>query len=152
MKLSIKNKIIKKWIENNGCAGFDLKNRDIILYDGGLFYIENTDKIKEWTKVIKRKAEKRMFNGKEQIVYPIEFVPKKYRGKVNPNKIFNFIKKKIDREENFEDEVLHFFNKSKMDDMKAIIWFEELNETINYLIRMKKMLNKLGYKTNTSLK
>jgi len=31
---------------------------------------------------------------------------------------------------------------------KAYLWFCELDETINYLRRMKKMLNKLGYKTN----
>lgn len=31
--------IIQKWKEKNGAADFDLKNRDIILYDGGLFSI-----------------------------------------------------------------------------------------------------------------
>ncbi len=30
------------------------------------------------------------------------------------------------------------------------IWFQELDDTINYLIRLKKLLNGLGY--NTSLK
>lgn len=152
MKKTNKKEIIKKWIENNGAAGFDLKNRNIILYDGGLFSIENIPKIKEWTKVVKRKAEKRMFNGKEQTVYPIDFVPKKYRGKVDPNKVFNFIKKKIDKGETFEEEVLHFFNKEKMDNISAIFWFEELDRTINYFKRMKKMLNKIGYKTDYKIK
>lgn len=32
----------------------------------------------------------------------------------------------------------------------AVVWFQELDETINYLTRLKKLLNKLGY--NTSLK
>jgi hypothetical protein len=32
----------------------------------------------------------------------------------------------------------------------AIVWFQELDDTISYLIRLKKLLNKLGY--NTSLK
>lgn len=152
MKNMNKKSIIDKWIERNGAAEFDLKNKDIILYDGGLFSIENIPKIKEWTKVVKRKAEKRIFNGKEQTVYPIDFVPKKYKGKVNPDKVFNFIKKKIDKGETFEEEVLHFFNKEKMDNLTSIIWFEELDETINYLISMKRMLNNIGYKTNNSQK
>ena len=35
---------------------------------------------------------------------------------------------------------------------KAIVWMEELDDIINYLRRMKKMLNSLGIKTNFSLK
>lgn len=31
-----------------------------------------------------------------------------------------------------------------------VVWFQELDDTINYLIRLKKLLNQLGY--NTSLK
>lgn len=33
---------------------------------------------------------------------------------------------------------------------QAHVWFNELDETINYLKRMKKMLNSIGYKTNHS--
>jgi hypothetical protein len=40
MKPYQKNKIIWNWRKRNGCAKFDLRNRNIILYDGGLFTIE----------------------------------------------------------------------------------------------------------------
>ncbi len=36
---------------------------------------------------------------------------------------------------------------TKDKEYKATLWFEELDETINYLRRMKRMLNKLGYNT-----
>ncbi len=32
------------------------------------------------------------------------------------------------------------------------LWFQELDETINYLKRLKKLLNKLGYNTRLKLK
>jgi len=44
-------------------------------------------------------------------------------------------------------EVLFSKKKYKDFDLKAVFWMEELDETINYFQRMKKMLNKLGYKT-----
>lgn len=42
MKLSRKQEeeIVQKWIENNGCASFDLKNKQIIFHDGGGFSVE----------------------------------------------------------------------------------------------------------------
>lgn len=41
------------------------------------------------------------------------------------------------------------FSKKKYptEDYKAVFWFEELDDLINYFKRMKKMLNNLGYKT-----
>lgn len=42
MKLALnqKKKVIQKWIENNGGATFDLKERQIILHDGGGFSVK----------------------------------------------------------------------------------------------------------------
>lgn len=40
MKLKDKQKIVDKWIENNGCASFDLKNKQIIFHDGGGFSVD----------------------------------------------------------------------------------------------------------------
>lgn len=42
VKLSLKKKekIANDWIRRHGAASFDLKKRDIILHDGGLFSIE----------------------------------------------------------------------------------------------------------------
>jgi len=104
MKRESKNKIAVEWIKNNGCATFDFKKRDILLWDGGLFSI-----VKE--KVMRNK--------------PIGF-------KKLPNKLSQVI-----------------FSKKKypIEDYKAIFWFEELDDLINYFKRMKKMLNSLGYKT-----
>lgn len=38
----------------------------------------------------------------------------------------------------------------KSEEYKAILWMEDLDETINYFKRMKKMLNKLGIRTDIS--
>ena len=35
-----KEKIAEKWRTKHGCATFDFKNEDIIIHDGGLFWIE----------------------------------------------------------------------------------------------------------------
>lgn len=101
-----KQKIIEEWIKKNGCAGFDLKNRDIILYDGGLFSIEKK-KVKR-SKIV---GYKKLPNGSVQIL---------------------FSKKKT----------------VPYEDYSAVMWFEDIEETIGYFKRMKEMLNKIGYKTN----
>lgn len=114
-----KSKVVENWIKNHGACSIDLKNKDIILHDGGLFSIDVKSKIKPKTKlIINKKADK---NG----CYSCKFIPIKKNGKI--------IKEKV-----------NYYN--------AIFWFEELNETINYLKGMEKMLNKLGYKTKITKK
>lgn len=105
-----KYRVIKDWIMKNGASTFDLKNKDIILWDGGLFYIKE-EKYKSH-KII---GYKKLKNGFVEVL---------------------FSKKKIVPRERY----------------KAVMWFEDLDETINYFIRMKKMLNGLGYKTNMKIK
>lgn len=105
-----KKTIIQKWKEKNGAADFDLKNRDIILYDGGLFSIE-AKKIKGH-KII---GYKKLPDGNVQILF-------------SKKKCINDV------------------------DYRAYLWFEELDETIRYLKRMKRMLNKIGYKTDLRYK
>jgi hypothetical protein len=100
-----KRKVIEKWIQNNGAADFDLKKKDIILFDGGLFSIEKE-------KVMRHKS-----------------IGLKKLPNSNCSQVI-FSKKKYPAEE-----------------LRAVFWFEELDETINYFKRMKKMLNSLGYKT-----
>lgn len=53
---------------------------------------------------------------------------------------------------NGNSQVLFSKRKYVNTDYKATLWFEELDETINYLKRMKRMLNKLGYKTKRKIK
>ena len=109
-KLSLKKKgeIIKEWVKNHGAASFDLKKRDIILHDGGLFTIE-TKKIK-LRKII---GYKRHPNGISEVL---------------------FSKKKIIPSAEYT----------------AVVWLEELDETIAYFKNMKRMFNKLGYNTGKS--
>ena len=105
MKKINKRKIIEEWIQRNGCAGFNLKEKGVILYDGGLFSIE------------KKKVKRSKIVGYKKL--PGGYV-----------------------------EVL--FSKKKTvpyEDYSAIMHFENIEETINYFKRMKKLLNKLGYKT-----
>jgi len=104
-----KRKIIDKWIWDNGAAKFDLKTRDIILCDGGLFSIE-----KNPIKLHKITGWKELPNGNSQAI----FSKKKY----------------------------------KDNEYAAVFWFEELDENIEYLKRMKKMLNSIGYDTSKSLR
>ncbi len=115
-------KIIEKWIMNNGAAQFDTKNRNVILNDGGLFSIEKTIKIKPKTKIIvSDKPEIFKINGKEHEGFPVLFKKIKRKGKQ--------IKEKV--------EYLH-----------ASLWFEEVDETVDYFKRVKRLLNRLGYRTN----
>jgi hypothetical protein len=101
----MKRKILNEWIKNHGAASFDLKNRDIILYDGGLFSIEKKivlrHKVKGFAKPI---------GGTSRVI----FSEKKY----------------------------------PTEELEAVFWFEELDEIISYLQSMKRMLNKLGYRTD----
>jgi hypothetical protein len=45
-------------------------------------------------------------------------------------------------------EVIFSEEKIPGEDFDAWMWFEDLDETISYLQSMKRMLNKLGYKTS----
>ncbi len=98
-------KITQVWIEKNGACRFDLKNKDIHLYDGGLFSIE-----KEKILLPKIIGTKKLPNGMSQIL-----VSKK---------------------------------KYPSENLYALIWIQELDETIRYLQSMQRMLNKIGFKTN----
>lgn len=100
-----KQKAFQKWLEKNGACNLDFKNRNIVLYDGGLFSIES--------KNVKRRkiiGYKKLPNGFSEIIFSKKATIKD-----------------IDHE--------------------AILWFEELRETINYLKRLERFLNKQGYKT-----
>jgi hypothetical protein len=106
MKKKTKKQVLEEWIVNNGAADFDLKNQDILLPDGGLYWLK-----KEKYRGHKIVGYKKLPNGCVQIL---------------------FSKKRLIPREKYY----------------AVIYFKELDETINYLKRMKRMLNKLGYKTN----
>ena len=112
VKLSLKKKegIANDWIRRHGAASFDFKNGNIILHDGGLFYIE-----KKKIKVHKIIGLKKLPNNWSQVI---------------------FSKKKTEL----------------VEDYNAILWCEELDETISYLKSMKRMLMKIGYDTGRSLR
>lgn len=116
-----KQKIIKQWIQKHGAATFDLRDKNIILYDGGLFSIEKEVKIKPKTRVIFGKPKETGINGKMIKACEVKFIPIKRNGRT--------IKEKVEY-------------------YKANIWIEELDDIINYFKSMKKMLNKIGFKTN----
>jgi len=105
-----KKKIIEEWIATNGACDFNLKEREIVLYDGGLFSIEAKP-----IKLHKIVGYKNLPNGCRQVI---------------------FSKKKLVKSTEYE----------------ATLWFEELDETINYLRRMRDMLQRIGYKTGGKIK
>lgn len=116
-----KQKKVENWIKRNGCATFDFKNKEVVLHDGGLFSVEKEIKIKPKTKIIFGKLHKTNINGKMIKTREMKLIPIRKNGKV------------------INEECEYY---------KANIWFEEIDETINYFISMKRMLNKLGFKTN----
>jgi len=106
-----KKKIIEEWRVNHGAADFELKERNIVFNNGGLFSIEKTTKKVPRTRMLISKKPNEDGN------YPVKFV------KVKGPKVIQ-------------------------EDYNAYLWFEELEDTIQYLQSMEKMLNKIGYKTD----
>jgi len=115
-----KREIMQNWVTNHGAATFDLENRNIILHDGSLFSIEKEIKIKPKTRLVFGKLKEYVLNGKKHKSQDVKFITIKRKGRI--------IKEKVEY-------------------YRAYLWFEELNELISYFESMKKMLNKLGYKT-----
>lgn len=101
-----RNKLVRKWIRENGAVKFDFKNKDIILEDGLLFSVD-----KEIKKLPKIKATS---PTSTQGLYKVDLTKVKY----------------------------------KTECYNCRIWFEELDSMLDYLTRMKELLNELGYKTD----
>lgn len=116
-----KQKKVDNWIKRNGCASFDFNNRDIILWDGGLFAIEKEIKIKPKQRIIFGKYKKIDLNGKTIKAHEMKFIPIRKKGKI------------INGEYEY---------------YKVNLWFEELDSTIKRLLSMKRMLNKIGFRTD----
>lgn len=114
MKLTLKQKekITEKWKWSHGAASFDLKKRDVILHDGGLFSVEKS------VKYLPRHKMKKITEG-----------PWKGGAEVVDIK---------------GPKVRHEF-------YDAYLWFEDVDHIISYFQSMKRMLNKLGYKTGFKL-
>jgi hypothetical protein len=70
-----------KWKMKNGCSNFDFKEKNMIIYDGGLFPICEKEVMRN--KVLGTKKIKFDFNGKETNGYKVIFSKKKYKDKEN---------------------------------------------------------------------
>ena len=68
MHYTKKKKIIEEWRKNHGAANFELKSKNIIFNDGGLFYIEKEVKKVPRTKMLISKK------PDETGSYPVKFV------------------------------------------------------------------------------
>lgn len=100
-----RDKLVEEFYNKNGACHFDFKGRNIKLYDGGLFAIEEE-------KVMRHKmiGTKKLPNGFSEIL----FSKKKYPAKEH----------------------------------NAWMWFEDVDDHINYFRRLKKFLNSMGYRTS----
>jgi len=67
-------------------------------------------------------------------------------------KFLRFMKIKSGKHKGFIEGVYSKKKTKIQTTIDAVFWFEELDETINYLRRMKRMLNKLGYDTGKSIR
>lgn len=103
-----KQKIVEEWTKNNGCATFDLKEKQIIFHDGGGFSVEKR------IKYLPRHRWKPIKEG--PLKGGAEMVDIK-----GPKVRYEFY--------------------------DCYSSFCDLDEKINHLRRMKKMLNDIGYKT-----
>lgn len=141
MKNLERNKVIRKWIRENGAANFDFNNRGIILNDGLLFSIES--QLKELPKL------KMCGNG--------ESFDLKNKDIVLTDGVIFTIEKEIKKLNKVKDVKPTFTKgiyqveltkqKYKTECYKCRIWFEELDSVIEYFQSMKKLLNGLGYST-----
>ena len=104
-----RNKVVRKWIRENGAVKFDFKNKDIILEDGLLFSVDK--EIKKLPRI--KAATPTTTTG----LYKVDLTKVKY----------------------------------KTECYNCRIWFEELEEMLDYLNRLKMLLNSLGYKTTRKI-
>lgn len=141
MKNLERNKVVRKWIRENGAANFDFNNRGIVLNDGLLFSIET--QLRDLPKL------KMCIDGEE-----FDF---KNKDIVLTDGVLFSIEKEIKRLNKVKDVKPTFTKgiyqveltkqKYKTECYKCRIWFEELDSLIEYFQSMKKLLNKLGYPT-----
>ena len=101
-----KEKLCEEWISKHGCCNFDLKNKCIQFYDGGLYSLEEfkvkRSRIHHW---------KRLPNGDVELI--------------TTKKKYPYI------------------------DRRAVICFDDIDNTINYFRALKRFVkNTLKEKTN----
>lgn len=100
--------IADEWLKRNGASKIDFKNKELIIFDGGLF----GGKVK-----LKRVRRKKIW------LEPL------------PDGGFELKSKVL---KGYKNEYSY----------EGSIWFEDINELINYFVRLKKLLNKHGFKTS----
>lgn len=145
-KNSQRNIIVRKWIRENGAAGFDFNNKSIILNDGLLFAIEN--QLKELP-ALKLRCDEHEHSG--------EHFDFKNQDIILTDGVLFSIQKEIKRLNKVKDvkrtstrgiyQVELTKQKYKTECYKCRIWFGELCSIISYFQSMEKMLNNLGYDT-----
>jgi len=113
--------ILERWLTANGCVTFDYKNDDILIHDGGLFAMEDRPKRKQ--------------NFELKFIKP-NTTHKFPNGKPITGSEVIFIKKP-------GTYIQHNYI--------AYQWPSELDETIQWFMSLKRVLNKVGIETNRSL-
>ena len=114
--------ILEKWRMANGCVTWDLKDDNILIHDGGLFSIDDD---------VKRKQN---FDIKFEKSKTPHRMP---NGKlITGNEMIKINKPGTHLEHNY----------------KAYVWPSELDETIQFLQSLKRVLNKVGIETDRSVK
>lgn len=142
MKADERNKRVRKWIRENGAVNFDFNNRDIILEDGLLFAIES--ELKELPKMICNCESEGLDFKNKDIILSDGVIFKIEKEIQNLKKVKNL--KPTFTKGIYQVELTK--KKYKTECYKCRIWFEELDELIEYFQGMKKLLNELGYKTS----
>jgi hypothetical protein len=114
--------ILDKWRMANGCVTFDYKEDDILIHDGGLFAIVDEPKRSQNVKITFSKIDK-------------------YHTMPNGKKM------------KFHEMLSEKRPGTHIDhNYRVIVWPSELDDTINFLNRLKRTLNKLGIETDRSVK
>ena len=113
---------LDKWRMANGCVTFDYANDDILIHDGGLFGMEDKQKRVQNTKITFKKSNTTHTMPNGKKITGSEIISTKIPGTHIDH---NYV---------------------------AYQWPSELDDTINWLKGLKRVLNKVGIETDRSVK
>lgn len=135
-----KNQLIRQWVRENGGCWFDLKNKDIILYDGAIFSVNAL--MQEFKPQLCSKCLKKVED------LPLPGNKFNFRTEVkNMNKIMGTVPIN-----NGMFQVQFSKKKVPVDTYQATVWFESIDEVIDYFTKIRGLLHKMGYKTAPEIK
>jgi hypothetical protein len=142
---SEKNSLVRKWIRENGAATFDFTGNKIILNDGLLFSIESQMKELPALNILCKNKNAEQFDFLHKDIVLTDGVLFSIEKEI---KRLNKVKDVKATSERGIYQIQLSKHKYKTECYKCRIWFEEIDNMIEYFQSMRDLLNKLGYNTS----